>query len=109
MEKNPIAPAFMLSGWMTTRPWLEAHHDVALRFTTAMRETAQWANSNHAASAVLLAKYTKLPLATIEKMHRGEFAESFDANHIQPVIDAAAKYGVIEKSFPASDIFTAVR
>jgi hypothetical protein len=37
-------------------------------------------------------------------MHRGQFAERFDPAYVQPVIDAAAKYGVIAPGFPASAI-----
>jgi hypothetical protein len=37
-------------------------------------------------------------------MHRGNFALRFDNAQIQPMIEAAVKYGAIPKSFPASEI-----
>jgi hypothetical protein len=37
-------------------------------------------------------------------MHRGDFAVRFDNAQIQPMIEAAVKYGAIAKSLPASDI-----
>jgi NitT/TauT family transport system substrate-binding protein len=103
-NKNPIAPAFLLGGWATTRDWLQNNASTAARFVTAIRTIAQWANTHHDDSAPILAKYAKLPLATIAHMRRGDYAERFDPALIQPVIDAAAKYGVIAQPFRASEI-----
>lgn len=104
MDKNTIAPVFLLSGWVATREWTEKNPQTAAKFVAAIRETAAWANANHAASAPILSKYTKIPLPVIEHMHRANFSENFDTALIQPVIDAAAKYNVISKAFPASEI-----
>jgi hypothetical protein len=35
---------------------------------------------------------------------RGQYQAAFDKPTMQPLIDAAAKYGYISKSFPVSDI-----
>jgi ABC-type nitrate/sulfonate/bicarbonate transport system substrate-binding protein len=61
-------------------------------------------NAHHAESAPILAKYSKIPAETITHMRRGDFAERFDPALIQPVIDAAAKYGIIAVPFRASEI-----
>lgn len=37
-------------------------------------------------------------------MRRGNYATEFNAGQIQPMIDAAAKYGFIDKAFPMSEI-----
>jgi len=37
-------------------------------------------------------------------MSRSTFGVSLEPAMIQPVIDASAKYGVIEKAYPASDL-----
>jgi NitT/TauT family transport system substrate-binding protein len=104
MEKGALSPAFLLSGWVTTRDWTQKNPDALARFVTAIREIAIWANKNPQASAPILAKYTKIDSAVIGRMHRGQFAERFEPGYVQPVIDAAAKYGVIAAGFPASAI-----
>jgi NitT/TauT family transport system substrate-binding protein len=104
MEKGALAPAFLLSGWVTTRDWARKNPGPLARFVGAIREIATWANKNPQASAPILAKYTKLDVAVVERMHRGQFAERFDPGYVQPVIDAAAKYGVISAGFPAAAI-----
>lgn len=104
MEKGALAPAFMLSGWVTTRDWVAKNPDASRRFAAAIRDVAAWANKNAQATAPILAKYTKLNLGVIERMHRGEYAERFSAAYIQPVIDAAARYSFISAPFPAAAI-----
>ena len=68
-------------------------------------EAGRWGNRHHDASTPIIAKYTKLPVATVAKMHRGAFAESTNVALLQPVVDATLKYGMIAKAFPASELF----
>jgi hypothetical protein len=88
----------------TTRDWIAKNGPGAQRFACAMREIAQWSNGHHGESAPMLAKYTKISLATITHMRRGDFAERFDPALIAPVIDAAVKYGIIATPFRAGEI-----
>jgi NitT/TauT family transport system substrate-binding protein len=104
-DKNAIASRYALAGFMTTKDWAAKNPQLAAKFIAAIKETAQWANTNRAASSPILAKYTKIPVAVVERMRRGDFAETLLASDFQPVIDAAAKYGVLPKSFPAAEFF----
>ena len=99
-----IAPQFMLNGWITTTDWLKKNPDVARRFREAMLEAAKWGNKNHKASAEIFKQYSKAPPEIIDTMTRATFAERFDPELFQPVINAAAKYKFIDKAFPANDI-----
>jgi NitT/TauT family transport system substrate-binding protein len=105
MDKNAIAPRYMLAGFMTTKDWAQKNPAVAAKFIAAIKETAQWANTNHAASAAILSKYTKIPQPVVERMKRGEYGDVLLASEVQPVIDAAARYGVLPKAFPAPEFF----
>jgi len=105
MDKNAIAPRYVLSGFMTTKDWAAKNPAVAAKFIAAIKETGQWANANHTASAAILSKYTKIPQPVIERMKRGEYADVLVASEYQPVIDIAAKYGVLPKTFPATEFF----
>ena len=105
VDKNGIAPRYALAGFMTSKDWAAKNPALAAKFIAAIKETAQWANANHAASAPILSKYTKIPLPVVEHMKRGEYAETLLVSDFQPVIDAAAKYGVLPKAFPAAEMF----
>ncbi len=69
--------------------------DLAKRFSASIREINDWTNKNPGPAAAILSKYTKVPIADIEHMHRGEFPTNFDLGLVQPIIDAAVKYGVL--------------
>lgn len=99
---NAVAKQFLQSAWFTTPQWAKAHPDLVRRFAAAMRETAIWANqkSNQAKSAEILAKYTKIDIATVTAMARAHFAETLTVGLIQPAIDVSAKYGKFD-AFPA--------
>jgi NitT/TauT family transport system substrate-binding protein len=102
-DKN-LAPSFLVAGWTTTRDWVRKNPDLAKRYAAVMTQTARWANANHDKSGLILSKYSKLPQATVERMQRSYYGEKLEPSLIQPVIDATAKYGVIDKPFPASAI-----
>jgi NitT/TauT family transport system substrate-binding protein len=105
VEKNAIAPRYVLAGFMTTKDWAAKNPALAAKFIAAIKEAGQWANANPAASAAILAKYTKIPQPVVDRMKRGQFAETLLVSDFQPVIDAAAKYGVLPKAFPATEFF----
>jgi NitT/TauT family transport system substrate-binding protein len=104
LADHNVAPSFMVAGWTTTLGWVQKNPTLAKKVTATLLETARWANANHDKTAAILSKYSKLPLETAQRMHRSYYGEKLDAALMQPVIDAAAKYGVIDKTFPASAI-----
>ena len=102
---NGIAPSFVASVCATMRAWADADPQLADRVVHVLYESGRWGNRHHDASTPIIAKYTKLPVATVAKMHRGAFAESTNVALLQPVVDATLKYGMIAKAFPASELF----
>lgn len=102
---DAMAKHFMLNGWMSSKAFLDKNPDAARRFVAAMKQTNTWAARNPALTALIVAKYTKVPLATVEAMHRVGFVPALEAGLIQPVIDVSAKYGTLTKAFPATDLF----
>jgi ABC-type nitrate/sulfonate/bicarbonate transport system substrate-binding protein len=99
---DAIAKQFLVGAWFSTTAWAQAHPDEIRRFRAVMVETARWAKTHHAESAKILEKYTHL--ATPPGMRRVPFAERAEAGQIQPVIDAAAKYGALKSGFPAAEL-----
>jgi NitT/TauT family transport system substrate-binding protein len=100
-----IAPHILISGWITNKAWYEGNVATARAFVRALRTTAAWANKNHAATAVILEKYSKIPREVIATMNRLEIGENLDPKLIQPVIDATVRYGFLPKAFTAADLF----
>jgi NitT/TauT family transport system substrate-binding protein len=109
VTQNPLAPAYLLSGYVASTEWIAKNPALAKRFAEAIRASGAWANANPALAAPILAKATTIPLAVVESMYRGRFQDRLDPALIQPVIDAAARYGTIAKAFPASEIIANLR
>jgi NitT/TauT family transport system substrate-binding protein len=105
LDRNAIAPEYMINGWVTSSTWADKNPTTAMLFASAMAETARWANADHAASAPILSKFTKIPIDIVQKMRRADFGITLDAGRVQPVIDAAAEFKMIPRAFPADEIF----
>jgi NitT/TauT family transport system substrate-binding protein len=101
---DAIAPEFLIAGWFTSQKWAAAHPDLVKKVAAVMRESAVWANKNAPQSAEVLAKATKLDSATLKTMVRSVYAERLDPASIQPVINTAARYGLLRAAFPAADL-----
>lgn len=92
---DAIAPHFMITGWVASKAWVDAHPDLARRFEQAMRESARWANAHQPESAPILAAWLGIDPAVVRGMVRSEFGESLDPAMIQPSLDVAARYGAM--------------
>ncbi|MGA2393351.1 MAG: ABC transporter substrate-binding protein [Candidatus Lustribacter sp.] len=103
---DAVALRFAPSVWFTTNDWVAKHPAQAKAFVTAMRRTAQWANTHHAESAVILSKYVHLTPAQIDQFTRVTYGDHLTAELIQPNIDVAVKYGVINAPIPAADLIS---
>ena len=102
-----IATKFLISGWFTTQDFAKKNPAAIKRFAQVMYATAKWANGHRADSGKILVKYAKLDPAVVAGMARCQYAENLDAKLIQPALDAAAKYGALEKPMQASDVIDA--
>ncbi len=98
---DAIAKQFLVGAWFSTTAWAQSHTDAIRRFRAVMVETARWAATHHVESARILERYTHL--AAPPEMKRVPFAERAEAAQIQPVLDAAARFGVIAPT-PASEL-----
>lgn len=105
LDRNPIAPAVVQGFLIATHDWVASHRDAAQAFTAAILEANDWANKNPHDAAVILSKYSKIPVEVIEGATlRGQYALRMDPATLQPLIDGSAKYGLIAKTFRANEI-----
>jgi NitT/TauT family transport system substrate-binding protein len=104
--QSAIAPKFLIMGWFGNDQWIARNPEAVKRFRTAIQRTAVWANAHHDKSAEILLKYLKLQPEIAKTMTRAAYDTSGTMNPalMQPVIDAAAKYGTLTKSFPATEL-----
>ncbi len=102
-----IAKHFLVAAWFTTADYADKHADVIGRFATVVHAATLYANTHHAQTAPLIAAFSGVDPATARDMKRVTCAEYLDPRDIQPAIDAAVKYGVIDRGFPAAELISA--
>ncbi len=99
-----IAKSFYIGAWFANREWARANPDVLRRFAAAVYETARWANGHQADTLQILSKVTKIEIERVRTMNRIVWATSLDPKLMQPVLDLAAKYKLIDRPVAAADL-----
>jgi ABC-type nitrate/sulfonate/bicarbonate transport system substrate-binding protein len=90
--------------WFTTTAWSKAHPDLVRRISSIFRQSSQWANSHDSQSAPMLSTISKLPVTVIDGTTRSRFGETLNPKYLQPIIDIAVRYALLDKSFPAAEL-----
>jgi NitT/TauT family transport system substrate-binding protein len=99
-----IAPAFLFAAWFTTNDYAASHVDAIRKFITVIYQAGAYTNTHHKEAAPIVAAQIKLPVDVVQNAQWSPAGTSLDPNQIQPVIDTAAKYGTISKTFSYRDM-----
>ena len=95
---------FQTAGLIGNKNWVDQNPDVARRLQQVILHTGDWANKNPGEVVTLLAQLAQIEPAAIRSYPRIPFATKLDPGLIQPVIDLLARYAIIPKAFPASEL-----
>jgi NitT/TauT family transport system substrate-binding protein len=104
---DSVALNFTIAAWVAYGPWAAAHRDAVLGFASALNRGSQYANAHYQDLIPMIAGFSKMEPDTLSKMAYPTVAPTLSVALIQPVIDAAAKYGAIPAAFPAKDFLFA--
>lgn len=99
-----VAPTFTIFGWFARRDWLDTNAELARRLAAVFYETARWANAHRDESATIEAKYTKIQPDVARVMARNPLATSLRDADLQPVLDIAARYKLLDHPMRAADL-----
>jgi NitT/TauT family transport system substrate-binding protein len=97
---SALGDHFFVAAWFSTRDWADKNPDVVRRFRIAIDRAGAWATRNPEAAAAVLRKYLRLNEERVHEVH----ARSLDPAFVQPVIDAAVKYKVLDHPLDAREI-----
>lgn len=99
-----IAPEFLIGGFVASDAWLRDNTNAAKRFAAVMAETARWANGHRSETAPILAKHSGIDDAIVRAMTRATYGERLAPEYIQPVLDAALRYGSLRAPMKAAEL-----
>lgn len=102
-----IAPTFLISAWFGSKEFTAKHPDAVRKFARVVAAAGTYANAHHAETAPIMAEFTGIPVEVMLHMPRALQGVTLSPGLIQPVIAAAAKYGLLKKSFPAQELIDA--
>ena len=102
---SAIADHFVFGGYFANTDWAAKHADTIHRWVRVTYAAGRYTNAHHDETVSLMAEATKIPPAVVAKIARAQAATSSDPQLIQPLIEVAAKYKQIPRSFPAKDLF----
>lgn len=105
---DAIAKRYQASVFVATAEYIAANLDAMGRFVRAMRESIVWTNTHLAETVDLVASYTGADPANVAKSVRAIDPEFLDPKDIQPVINVAFKYNLIDRAFAAEDLLSPV-
>lgn len=103
---DAVAKRFIHIGWFTTDDWAAKNRDAVEKFARVMHEAAVYCNAHQKDTTDLIIEFGKVDPKLAPRLARVTFAEYLTAKDIQPLVDVAAKYHAIEKSFDAQEMIS---
>jgi NitT/TauT family transport system substrate-binding protein len=100
---SAIAPRFLETAWFTTADYAAKHRDIVLRFAKVVADASVYVNAHQADVVELVAAFSGQTTASIVQNGVSTLATSTEPREIQPLIDAMAKYNMIDHRFDAAD------
>ena len=97
---DAVGARVMVTGYVATDEWADAHPDEVRRFQIAINEAAAWAVKNPEQAASVLAKYLKIRLPRVHEYH----PRSLDPALIQPMLDGAYRFKMIPRPMTAQEV-----
>jgi NitT/TauT family transport system substrate-binding protein len=101
---DAIAPRFSDAVIYSSKTWTATHPDLVARFLKVVVDATAYVSAHENETAGLIAQFGGTDPALIANIRHPEREVQIEPGVLQPVIDAAARFNVIPKAFPASDM-----
>lgn len=105
---DAISKHFMLTAWFSSNDFIAKNPTAIARFAQLVEQNAAYTNTHAADEIPLVANFSKIDPAVLAHGPRARCGTRLDAGSIQPVIDTAFKYQVIEQPFDANELLMKV-
>lgn len=100
-----ISKRFLMGLWVVNSAWAETNPAAVRSFVRVLIAGQIWANAHHAEAAAVAAPYLGVDAQTILKGGMVQWSQTLiRLQDIAPVIDAAYKFGAIDKRIEAIDV-----
>jgi NitT/TauT family transport system substrate-binding protein len=101
---DALGKRIVISAWFSTRDYVAANGDLVRRFAGVMHDASAYSNANPREMAKYLAPYFHQDIANLNRTDPALLGATLEAGELQPIVDAAQRYGLIAKGFPAGEL-----
>lgn len=100
---------YLIGAWFAKKSWIAAHPKEAAAFARAMAKASAFIAASPQKARDILVWHTRISPELAAKVVLPRYPESLDASSLQGVIDVCARFGLLQKSFPAAEILDVPR
>jgi len=101
-----VAPRYLLALWFSSTDWVARNRSAAERFAHAIADAVAYCNGHVAETVDDMVAATGLERSLVLRMKRSVQVPNVLTSDVQPVIDAAARYKMIDRGYPATEIIS---
>lgn len=101
-----VAPRYLLALWFSSTAWVAGHRSAGERFARVIADAVGYVNTHVAETVDDVIAETGLDRSLVLRMKRSPQVPNVLASDLQPVIDAAARYKMIDRSHPAAELIS---
>jgi len=99
-----FGPEILVAGWFATSGFVQKNPERSRKVAGVLADAGRWANAHHDESAEILARLSGIDIAVIHKIARPIFVDELRPAQIQSQLDAALKFGLLNRAVAASEI-----
>ncbi len=101
-----IAPRLLIASYFCSEAWIQKNADSVKAFTTALNRGIDTHNANPEQAKATIAKHTGLKPDFLKEMALPAFEKKILESDLQPLMDAAFKYKLIDKKFQPREVIS---
>jgi ABC-type nitrate/sulfonate/bicarbonate transport system substrate-binding protein len=99
-----IAKRFLVTGYFAMETFIDQHRDALARFARTMHDSTVYTVAHPAETVAVVAPFWGVDPQVLANMARSTEALTLDPKDLQPMIDVALRYGVIDKPMKAESM-----
>ena len=101
-----IAPRLLIASYFSSQAWIQKNGDAVKAFVAALNRGIDAHNANPEEAKVTIAKFTGLKPEFVKVIAQPAFEKKMLESDLQPMMDLALKYKMMNRKFPPRDIIS---
>jgi NitT/TauT family transport system substrate-binding protein len=101
-----VAPRFLIASYFSSEAWIEKNVGTVKAFVAAINRGIDAHNANPEEAKAVIAKHTGLKPDLVKDIVLPAFEKKLLESDIEPLLEVAARYKMVEKKFPPREIIS---